>query len=479
MNLTSLSKPVVSLFVLALAATGLGCAAPTETSAPPAQQVGQVQQPVVAQALSGIVGIVNVTSMINQQVKYGRQITTSVVYDETLRLQSDIAALRSSVNTQFNAVLTAQAASDVRAIESAISDYWDTRRDVMPGSEAAFYTDVRGQGQLTFGKLNQLHTILMGDSMGSGLIDLTASAMRKIFSGGSANTDSANALGELVLHMRLIQLQGFEILSQAYASSPTYTGYINIQAKRDEFLAKLAAQEDAFFRAMTDYNTWAVNTDVTWWGAYDRAEGLRMRNQLTTSLWRREPVVKDWNYVQEGSGLDVTPLISIVDARYGGIDVSGSLAKMCNRVGVCDTTFSVAAIGMQPYASGQAPLELTYRCEGIARTTTMTVSNADGKRIYLECRKSQSFIGNYTGDPSGKRLTISSIYGNDDAIMTAAEPGLYGKVWSGRCTLDETNKTLSCSSPEKSTWTMQYELDAKTGLPVILWDGERFTRTVE
>jgi hypothetical protein len=59
---------------------------------------------------------------------------------------------------------------------------------------------------------------LVGDGMVTGLIALTRNTME-----ASGNVwisrEKANQLGELVLHMRLIQLQGFEVLSQAWASS--------------------------------------------------------------------------------------------------------------------------------------------------------------------------------------------------------------------------------------------------------------------
>jgi len=112
MNAKSVTKSVAAVLVLALAAGGLGCAAPAEGSsdrvdAKDEAPVGQSQQQLTAaqapSVLSGILGIVTVTNMIKMQVTYGQQIGMGDIYAETQRLQDDITMLRATFTAQSNA----------------------------------------------------------------------------------------------------------------------------------------------------------------------------------------------------------------------------------------------------------------------------------------------------------------------------------------------------------------------------------------
>lgn len=490
MNLSSISKSVAAVIALSLAASGIGCAAPTE--APPQDHAfeksattSRVQQPnMVVQALSGIVGVVNVTGMVQMQVKYGKQMNAADVYDETLRLQADIAALRATFDTQVNTILVGQQASQVRGIESAITESWNMRRDVIPGREEGFYAEIRSKDALTFSKLAELDAVLMGDSMGSGLFDLTAQSMRKVSSDGMAREDVSNVLGELVLHLRLVQLQGFELLSQAYAQSATYTPYFDIAKKRAELFTRLDAQEARFFDLMGQYNAWAIGTKVRWWSVGAPGQGEAMRNQFARTFWNYETVMKNWNTVPDGFSLDVEPRVNVVSASYGSLDVSGSIATMCNRKGACNETFSSGALGLPDFAPSQAQLDVTYRCEGIPGTKTASIPNVNGGKVNLSCSRIDAIVGAYTGS-SNMYVTVTRL---DDqrALWTGSDKKLWSltttadptKLALNPCYIDET-KSLYCQkwNGGEPEWTVVVGRDNATSLPQLARWEESFVRT--
>lgn len=455
MRSSFVTKSAASLVVLALAAGGLGCAAPGDDAPAPAAEsstegsIGKTQQDmVVFQVLSGIQGIWQVTGMIQQTVEYGKPIGAVNAYEETVRLRSDIAALSQSVDTQFNQVLIAIDASDLREIISASEDYWNTMQTLQPGGEAAFFEDVRRQGKLTFGELARLDTILMGsDGLGSGLVAKTMNTMRIKYSDGSPNDSKANVLGELMLRMRLAQLQAFEVLSRAYSSSGTYVGYMDIAAKRAEFLKRLDNQGNVFFEQMRSFNQWQGDAYVRWWAEVSPAEAPYERNGYLDMVYTREEVLRGWNAVPEGMSLDMAPALGIVSAKYSAWDVGGSLAQVAMHKASANITFSTRTFGVSTSAPAQAPLTIEYRCEGQPGTRTVTIPDANGKTFTLECSNLDRFVGTYVDSPVTNTF-IAEVTKRDATHLLYK--GSDKKIWSLAVTADP--QKFLVSSCYKADW---------------------------
>lgn len=448
MRSSFVTKSAASLVVLALAAGGLGCAAPGDDAPAPAAasaegNIGKTQQDmIVFQALSGIQGIWQVTGMIQQTVEYGSPIGAVNAYEETVRLRSDIAALSQSVDTQFNQVLIAIDASDLREIISASEDYWNTMQTLQPGGEAAFFEDVRRQGKLTFGELARLDTILMGsDGLGSsGLVAKTMNTMRLSYSDGSPNDAKANVLGELMLRMRLVQLQAFEVLSRAYSSSGAYVGYMDIGAKRAEFLKRLDNQGNVFFDEMRSYNQWAADSYVRWWAEVSPSEAPYERAAFLDRVYNGEAVLKAWNGVPDGMSLDTPPALGIVSAKYSAWGVGGSIAQLAMHKPSATIAFSKQAFGVSTSAPAQASLTIEYRCEGQPGVRTMTVPEANGKTFTLECSNLDRFVGTYVDSPVTNTF-IAEVTKRDATHLLYT--GSDKKIWSLAVTADPTKFLVS------------------------------------
>lgn len=373
---------------------------------------GKVQQKNVAlQLLQGIKGIVDLVSMINMQVKYGRQLSVADVYDETLRLQADISLIRTTALAAADAQLVATVAVGVRAMDAQITDFWGTLKTVptmTKDQRSGFFNYVRESQNVSFAKLRELHTTLVGDGMVTGLIALTRSTMMSSNNVWIAR-ENANQLGELVLHMRLLQLQGFEILSQAWASSDDFTSWENIPLRRKALLADLDLQENIFFYQEGQFKQWVIDGEAKYWGQGGRLEA---KNYVFDS----EVVAKEWNTVQEGFVIGVKPRVAIVDADFAGHNVAGEISMMCDRrmagcangestwtdesCQTCDEILRPSALGSDTItANTQGLLTINYRCEGIAALKQVKVENANNQAFKLTCSDVDRFVGSYKATP--------------------------------------------------------------------------------
>ena len=464
------TRSVAVAFVLALASASIGCAgAAEETSPADDAPVAQLQQAMVVPALSGVVGVVNVVGMIKTQVTYGRQISSGDIYGETLRLEADIDALRATTTTQLTNLLVQQKADQMAAFESTTTTMWNARRDLKPGKEAAFNTYVQNRDAMSFEALRQLNTTLIGDGLVStGLFDAVAQSMRMTYSDGLPKDDKANTLGELALHMRLIQLEAFELLSQAWADS-----FFDIDAQRRELFANLDAQEARFFERMAEYNNWYVTASVRYWN--DGAE----RAFAADIAWRRAEVLRSWNMVAAGgTQLDVTPRINVVNATFGNAEIPGSIAMLCNRQSACQASFDASRIGMKSWAPTQATLKVDYRCEGVPGVKSISVPEASGKRLFLSCNTADTVRGTLM-TAAGDRRLILGVTNEGKTMWTSTVDGSFAGI--GLCSADDTTGGLLCQSDltatPASTWPVSVGRDATTGEPVLDWAGIRYTRT--
>jgi hypothetical protein len=497
------TKSASAIFVLALAAGGLGCAAPGDDSSPleeqpidgprvrnAKQQVGLAQ---AGQVLSGIQGIWSLVGMIHQTVEFGRPIATGDIYRESLRLRADIASLSESVDSQFNEVLVATDAPSVRLLLSTIDDEWETLQTITPEGEASFFSDVRAQGVLTFASLNSLNATLMGDDgLGSGLIARVETSMHKKFPSGMPDDSRANLLGEIMLRMRLAQLKGFEVLSRAYASSGNYVGYVNIATKRAELIANLEAQGNKFFETMRTFHQWVGDAQVRYYAeVVPAAQAAQERAMAVESAYRRETVLQSWNTVPEGYGLDILPRLGIVSAEYGNVAITGSIAQMAMHQQSVNQQFSLSRIGAPSYMDMQRSLVIQYRCEGVPGTQTITIPNANGKMINLACSRSDRLVGNYLASPDLSSMVKVTKRDTDKLLWTkgkktwvlapTSDPSWY---YASPCYADSTDPTgLTCYDwPDESKDGLMTINVVETptrdanGITLV-WDSQRVTKT--
>lgn len=463
-------KHLSAALVLALAAGGLGCAAPADESPAPVEEtapVAQQQQP-ITQVLAGVQGVMNVIGMIKQTVTYGHPITTGDIYGEQLRLAADISALRGTFSSQVNMLLVNQKASDMNDFDASTTTLWNARRDVAPGKEGELATYVKTQQTvLSFEGLRAFHTTLMGDGLAStGLIDAVADSMSP---NGKPDLDKADDLGQVVLHARTVQLEAFSVLSEVWAGS-----FWNLEKLRAELFANLDAQEARFFERMASFNDAYVRRQAQLDLRYDFAAAM---------LFGYEKVARDWSFVTDGTRLDVTPRIAIVDATYGTGDkvqnVTGSLFLQCNREGVCTKTFSAQQMGPGEYAYARGRLTVSYRCEGLPGVKTFYWEEANGKPFTLSCSALDTVAGQYTNE-TGQTLNV-----RPDRFGTAMWTRFDGAslIGTGVCGIDATTGAIGCqdslSRDLQPTSIMTKAADASTGLPVLSWKGDRWSFTAQ
>lgn len=454
-------KHASAALVLALAAGGLGCAAPVEEAPAPVEEratLAQQQQP-ITQVLAGVQGIVNLVGMIKQTVAYGHPIATGDIYAEQLRLAADIQEMRGAFSSKVNMLLVNQKASDMNDFDASTTTLWNARRDMAPGTEAEFANYVKNQQTvLSFEGLRAFHTTLMGDGIAStGLIDAVADSLNP------NETYKVDDLGKVVLHARTVQLEAFSVLSQAWAGS-----FWNLESLRKELFANLQAQEQRFFDRMAIFNASYIRSWTRGGGNYDLAANL---------LFRSEPVASNWNLVPDGARLDVTPLVSVVDASYVAAgrswNVTGSIAMQCNRQGICEMRFSAGQ--MAPYAAAQGQLAVSYRCEGLPAVKSVTVNEANGKAFTLSCTTLDTLAGQYTNE-LGQILTFTRESGGSSSWMRASGTG--NPLEGGACSIDPATGSVACvntygGADERPTITPV--VDASTELPSLTWNGKRWT----